>query len=302
MTLPIGKVVKFKNEYDDGRIKVRIVPEDNHLTDENLPFAFPLLPKLFQSIPKEDESVFILSDAGDDNRGRRYYIGPIISQPQYFNNDSIENASAALRGGMSPTAQAPSTSPQSIGAYPTTEDVAIIGRRNSEIILRETDDKNSSEIDIRSGVRLDNDGKPAVFNQEDPACIQVRYTPSGIGTETDNKNGNSVINLVANKINLVGTTPNPQTNTPNISNIITKPTAPDANEPLIAEEKMQEILDKCHELPYGDILVEFLELFRKAFLYHTHSWPTNYPCNDTNVKQLLGYNINGILSQNVRIN
>ena len=65
---------------------------------------------------------------------------------------------------------------------------------------------------------------------------------------------------------------------------------------------MDEIIEKAHKLPYGDVLVEFLNLFRDAFLKHTHNFPTMPTCPDPNVVNLSLFDTNEILSKNIRIN
>lgn len=299
MNISIGKVVSIADEFDGGRLKVKIIPEDNRINDADLPYAFPLLPKLLHIRPKVGESVLIISAIEGDNRGQRYYIGPIISQPQYINKDDIEHSSALLRGGKAEESQAPSTNANSIGAYPTDDDVAIIGRRNTEIILRETDKENNvSEIDIRCGVRVDNNPPiPASLNKDHPAFIQVRHSPLGLGTDYPLINGNSAINIVADSINLVS----PKSVSPSIKPIGDSDSIT-PNAPLINDETMQQIINKCHCLPYGDVLVQFLELFRRAFINHTHSWPTNPPCDDFNKLMLNNFTLDTMLSKNIRIN
>jgi hypothetical protein len=65
---------------------------------------------------------------------------------------------------------------------------------------------------------------------------------------------------------------------------------------------MQDILDRAHVLPYGDILVDFLKLFLKSYTSHVHSYPGNPPIVDKNMTNLLTFNLNDMLSQSIRIN
>ena len=65
---------------------------------------------------------------------------------------------------------------------------------------------------------------------------------------------------------------------------------------------MEEIIEKAHQLPYGDILIEFLSLFREAFLKHTHNFPSFPTCPADDVVNLANYKLNNILSKNIRIN
>ena len=65
---------------------------------------------------------------------------------------------------------------------------------------------------------------------------------------------------------------------------------------------MKELVNKAHQIPYGDTLIEFLDILRTAFAKHVHPFPTMAPCNDDNMKAVAGYDLEGILSDNVRIN
>ena len=68
------------------------------------------------------------------------------------------------------------------------------------------------------------------------------------------------------------------------------------------EDSYQKIIDKAHQLPYGDILVEFLELFRRTFLNHVHPYPGLPPCQTEDYIQTSTYDLDKILSDSVRIN
>ena len=71
---------------------------------------------------------------------------------------------------------------------------------------------------------------------------------------------------------------------------------------MIADDEMQKIIDKAHQLPYGDTLVEFLELFRSTFMKHVHPYPGMPPCPDDSVVKLNMYDLKKLLSDSVRIN
>ena len=102
---------------------------------------------------------------------------------------------------------------------------------------------------------------------------------------------------MADSINLIS----PKSVTPSIQPISNVDTD-NLNKSLIDDETMQTIIDKCHCLPYGDVLVEFLNLFRTAFIEHTHPWPTAKPCDDWSKLKLTNFTLDNILSKNIRIN
>ena len=95
--------------------------------------------------------------------------------------------------------------------------------------------------------------------------------------------------MVADEINLISNNSNTYFETTN-------------QDDLITDKTMDEIIKKAHQLPYGDILVDFLKLFREAFLKHTHNFPTMPTCPDNNVVNLAQYNMDEILSKHIRIN
>jgi len=123
--------------YDGLRVRAEIEGKDYPKNNEPkyLPWAFPLLPKTFQSIPKVGESVLLIYDASSN--GQRYYIGPIISQPQFNAYCEPKNATSLL---MEPVHNKPlervSNNDDTKGAYPKSSDVAVIGRGAEDLLLR----------------------------------------------------------------------------------------------------------------------------------------------------------------------
>ena len=71
------------------RIKVRIKGLDDKISDENLVFCDPFLPKYLNIIPKVGEAVKIQHWRTDKTQTRREYIGPVVSQVQRLNNDPL---------------------------------------------------------------------------------------------------------------------------------------------------------------------------------------------------------------------
>ena len=83
--LKLGQVVDVNDETGGGRIKVKIAQDKT-----NGEYAFPLLPKPIQVKPKVGEGVIVLSSELNNPDSNRFYIGPIISQPQYFEKDEYK--------------------------------------------------------------------------------------------------------------------------------------------------------------------------------------------------------------------
>ena len=283
--------------YDGLRIRAEIEGRDYPRNNEPkyLPWAFPLLPKTFQSIPKVGESVLLLYDA--ESNGQRYYIGPIISQPQFNTFSDPKNGTSLIQ---TPTHNKPlervSNNDNTKGAYPKPSDVAVIGRGAEDILLRYNKSTKESEIQLRAGVRGEalNDPNPnmvgnIIFNGTDPTYIQLKYK-NGLTRKIDQQ-ANSIINMVANRINIMSNKDE------NISHNLK-----DKNH-MILDEKMDEIMDNLHQVPMGDKLVELLKIMKGCIMPHVHHWAGMEQCGDWGgyINKLDGYDIDSILSKYVRI-
>ena len=298
IVIEIGEVKQVETtatkEGFDG-LRVRAIKNGDGTSTNNIPWAFPLLPKVFQSVPQEGDAVLIFrSNSGDDKSGNRYYLGPIISQPQNFGEHDFKNATSLLDSKDTLPREKISDSDDTRGAFPKTSDVAIVGRGKEDIILRYNND--TSEVSIRSGIRNEptNSDNPnmvgnIIFNNVNPAYIQLKYK-QGLATHEKNK-ANSIINIVSDRINIMSN--NDENVAYNIHN----------KETLVEESKMDDIMDKLHPLPKGDELVKLLKLIVGAIMHHVHPWAGMEQCGDWSgfIKELEGYDIDKILSEYVRI-
>lgn len=302
-SINIGTVREIENpNSDEGygglRIKVSLYQDEcdnKFIKVEELPWAFPLLPKVFQSVPKVGEAVLVFtSDAGDKFGGQRYFIGPIISQPQYMAYSSKDNATTLMQQSKRTPLENFENSDLTAGSFPQASDVAMVGRGQEDIILRY--DNNASEVAIRSGIRVEpstyenpNMIGNIIFNGTDPAYIQLKYK-KGIATGAGHE-ANSVINMVANRINIMSNSDDAIA-----YNLGDKDT-------LVSEAKMDEVMDNLHQVPMGDKLVELLEVMKGAIMHHVHPWAGMEQCGDWSgfITQLSSYDIKSILSKYVRI-
>lgn len=299
--IAIGTVVSIEDNLDGERVKVEINPQGKIIPEKELAYAFPLLPKMFHVKPKVGEYVFVLFDNDNEINSQRYYIGPIISQPQFFEHQTF-GATALLRGGIEANSPVRRTSE---GAFSKDDDIAILGRKNSDIILSDND------LRIRCGVHeLEN--RKISFNTINPAFIKLKFYPKGLfhnvtknQTTIDMSKSKantytecigSTATIIADKINLLSNNGDPHFN---IS---------DKNE-SISDEEMLKILDKAHQLPYGDILCEFLSDFLKMFKEHVHNYHNKPVEEDDNVKAFnrkygssKGQLSKKLLSENISIN
>ena len=93
-SISIGEVVSVEDPNYLGRIQVRIKGSrakggDDGISDNNLPWCFPLIPKFISTQPQPKEAVFIFVFKKDRQHTDRMYMGPIISQPQQLNFDPL---------------------------------------------------------------------------------------------------------------------------------------------------------------------------------------------------------------------
>lgn len=298
----IAEVVSIDDEYEGLRIKVRL-EQDKNLQDDDLPYAFPLLPKTLQIIPKIGEAVFVFASRLGNKNSIRYYIGPIISQPQYFYKDEhlegLGTSTTLLQGNNSINKPLETIKhyAETEGAFPKINDIALIGRKSEDVILKD------GEVDIRCGIRgakvFDNMSPEyydynkigalkgdVVFNTQSPAYLQLKFKR---GLCKGNKQvADSVVNIVADKINIISHKDKENFN------------LTDQNE-LIKEQELDDIMSKLHQLPYGDLLLDLLNRMRLAITNHVHPYPGLPAVSCEYIVNLLGFDIDTILSENVRI-
>jgi hypothetical protein len=296
-----GQVESVRDDTDGLRIKVRIA-QDGETPLEEIPYAFPLLPKTFQVVPKEGEGAFVLTTMSGNKESARYYIGPIISQPQFQEKCEYAygrgNALANIPGGLLSPLEKISNYKETFGSFPKVEDVAMVGRGSQDIIMRCNKVNDSNEVDIRCGIRGSSIYSNArngealvgnvVFNQLDPTYIQLKYR-KGI-TTAPKQEANSVLNMVADKINIIS---NKDENGFNLTD----------SEELIIESELDDIMSKLHQVPHGDTLVKLLRVIIKAILTHVHPYAGMPPVVSGYVKESAEWleKLETILSKHVRI-
>ena len=298
MFISIGTVREVENtystdSYDGLRIRAELFT-DRARNINDVPWAFPLLPKTIQSLPKVGEAVFVINDGTP--KSQRYFIGPIISQPQYSTYCKKDDATSLLVGHTSKPIEKISNVAETTGSFPKAEDVALVGRGSEDVILRYDENTKSSEVDLRAGIRGEptNSSNPnlignVIFNSNDPAYIQVKYK-QGIAKGADNT-ANSIINMVANRINIMS----------NKDDSIAHNLG-DQNS-LIPDEKVDEVMSHLHQVPLGDELVKLLKIMKGCILHHVHPWAGMEQCGDWSgyINELNKYDIDSILSKYVRI-
>lgn len=285
-----GRVVSTEDDKAGNRIKVRLGGLDGTLSDDELPYCFPLLPKLLHVYPKVGESVLVILQLMNASESNRFYIGPILSQYNTYRKD-LANVSATnmLKDALTKPYPNPNTDPQNDGTLPDREDVAILGRYNCDVILKE------EELHLRCGIKSQPDAPRARnlhFNNIDPAYIQLKYKKI---KDSQNREINSVINVVADRINLLSR------DSGNVYNLYDKLLSDKKdNDGNGYEDEMKKILDTAHPLVYGDNLVNFLKKLIEIFRTHSHSFAYNKPDLSEQEIEILNTNLDGFLSESVR--
>jgi len=269
-------------------------------TINELPWCFPLLPKHISTQPKIGETVWVITLSKDNQHADRLYIGPIISQLSQLDRDPFQYTALA---GFSFGPQAPSLNPAQVpvinGVFPKPEDVSIQGRYNTDVTQKR------NEVVIRAGkfeiVKPDeNNPYPFKFNSKTQGYIQIKNDVI-ISPKTDDqeeKRG-TVTNVVASKINLI----THENGSPRFT--VTNP------DTLISDEELARILKEAHQLPYGDVLLQYLKLMKEALFAHVHNGSGN-PATDLtssgNKQALAAFKSKAddlekaMLSANIRIN
>lgn len=301
----LGEVVSVEDDVDGLRIKCRIAGDDAG-SYSNLPYCIPLLPKVFQSVPKLGECALVLCSEVSNKSGVRYYIGPLISQPQRFYKDRYDSdmgsATSILPTGEGQPLETITHFKETDGSFPNKNDVAVIGRKGEDIILKD------DEINIRCGIRTsaeamqdDNLKGHVLYNSKDPAYIQLQRGTSSLGSSTKELlESKSVINLVADKINIVSNKDNNiEQEKIHQNNKVGKDVGS-----IWPQNQMEDVLTKLHQLPYGDTLIEVLKIMMQAIENHVHRFPLEKPDNCDYIKALRTEEAileDKILSKHVRI-
>ena len=165
----IGEVISIIDSTKSGRIQVRITGVDDKESDKNLIKCVPLLPKYLVTLPKVGESVFVFQYENNSSsptssfKTKRFWIGPLITQPTKLEGDSYNSSLSILPDGYTKLKD-PNLE---IGAYGNDDDIVLQGRYNTDIIQKDR------QIWLRVGKYIE--GTPNKFNKTDLGYIQLKY-------------------------------------------------------------------------------------------------------------------------------
>jgi hypothetical protein len=263
-----GRVVSIDDPTDGGIIKVKIEKLDDFIADADLPEAYPILPKFFYVLPKIGEVVRVFIPDLQTPQAGRQYIGSVISQLHKIGNNSFYTALATTNVYKSTPDKAPSTFPDAKGVFPEKEDIAIIGRDNTDMILRER------EVEIRAGKH--DVGDILQLNKTNPSSIKL--TIDADGTVSSNV-------VMADKIAL-----------------ISHDGIPKFKAAEVDEEERIRIFEEAHPMVRGDVLLAILEIIRKAILQHVHPYDKMEADLSKIIVDLQNLDLENILQKNIVIN
>ena len=279
-TIYYGEVISIVDNTDGGRIQVKIPDLDNRTSNADLPYCYPMLPKFFHLLPQVGEMVRVFIEDIKFPERSRYWMGSVISQPHKVGFDTIYTALSTTNMGMTIPDPAPSSLPDAIGIYPLLSDVAIVGKCNTDVILR------TNEIHIRAGKHLsDNILK---LNTTNPASINLVFEPNMLypsifGTASNVYQSSTVI--LSDNIALISHTGNPQFKAAEL-------TATDR----------KRIFSEGHPIARGDVLVAALNILRNAIINHIHGYAKLPADKDSLIKDLENINFDNILQKNIVVN
>lgn len=189
--LKIATVVDNSDSTKAGLIKVRITGIDSKESTQNLIDCVPLLPKFVNVIPKVGESVFIFQSEHKNTspdgvfKTKRFWIGPLISQPTKLSGEPSDESNSILPDGYTQLRD-PNLEE---GAYGGGEnDIVLQGRYNTDIIQKDR------QIWLRAGKFIE--GANNKFNGEDIGYVQLKYGGEKLKRTTEKK---EIVNFIQPK-------------------------------------------------------------------------------------------------------
>lgn len=169
-----GEVIDVLDGEENGVIKVRIPELDKNVSDENLPFCYPLFNfSFFRALPRQGERVTLMfrniyNTTDSTSKDIRYWVSVVHSnvysteyQPFLFESN------AHYADGLIKKPKKTSGVVESRGIYPSKQDISINGRNNSTIYLQK------NQLLLRAGGHEENDALK--FNKKNPAFLLIKY-------------------------------------------------------------------------------------------------------------------------------
>jgi hypothetical protein len=312
-----GKVISTDDPEQAGRIKIWVDGWDDSATSSTgskLPssdilnnsflWSQPLLPKHLNIIPMDGDIVKVSTFDYRNPYGQRFYI-PVTSQiiPERLERADYDIVRGELSGLEKSGNDLPGTTKKNTklknwklnplssldnnmnwAIYPKKEDIALIGRINTDLILRDT--SKYSEIMLRVGKinpKSINAGQTYDLNIKNPAYISINFTKSentfGSFSDLNIEKSRSHINLIADNLNLISHKGS------NIKGSFLSNGVIIEGSNINGQIKMEN--NQLHPLVYGDILWDFLSVLRPYIEGHVHKASRREPDSDLSKNNLI---------------
>jgi hypothetical protein len=243
--IKVGEVTSIADTTKSGRIKVRIVGVDDLETENSLIDCVPLLPKYLVTLPQPGESVFVfqyessLSTPTSQFKNKRFWIGPLITQPTKLEGESYTESLSILPDGYGKLKDPKIET----GAYGNDEDITLQGRFNTDIIQKDR------QIWLRAGKFIE--GENNKFNDKDLGYIQIKYGSSKLKRVVIEKQIESFVQQSPTKsITVI-------LNTINNDSIILSPDLPSIEDYSGEQINRTEVFIQVKDFKTGDIITSF---------------------------------------------
>jgi len=264
-----AEVISIDDVLDGGRIKVRIPELDKDASNADLPYSYPLLPKIFHFYPKIGECVRVLVENKATPQTGRLWVGSVFSQLSKINFESKYTALSTTGKGVSTPDIAPSTITEANGVFPKLDTIAILGRNNADLQFR------NQEVELRVGQHeIDN---PLKRNIKNTGSILMSY-------HGDDTPYTSTI-IRSDKIALISHNGNPKIKSTDLTNT-----------------DIDDIFNICHPTVRGDVLVKIMDVFRQAIIGHIHGYSNISADKNDIINDLEKLNLESLLQKNIVIN
>lgn len=255
---------------------------DRDTPNEQLPFCVPMMPNHFHIIPLVDEMVYIILENPSDNSAPRYYMGSQINSPFKLKYQSYAEANRIFKYTDFNLNKNPAGSLGASVALPTSGDIALQGRGDSDLMLR-TREALLIAGKFKKGTLDINDETPSSFqliqkeNTEESKLIP-RYSQTNLTS--------SNINIYSHRGKFRDS---------NLANF-------EKNEDL---KSFGDLAQSLHPAVFGDELIKVLDLIIKVLLNHIHTPQLpllQFPESEDLSTYTVENNLQRIISKHIRIN
>jgi hypothetical protein len=269
----------------------------NNQGGSDIPWCVPLFPKHLQIMPKVGEYCTVMLFRGDRSQLNRAWIAPMVSSKKNLSyNDSTTGADNLN------TAAAPSSSKnitKSVellkrgdftGGFPEKLDISLMSRNNADIVLPTKEDRNGrlnsgGEVLIRAGKFSFEGGNDNLsLNKKNPGYLRLKVVNEN---ETYSMLYSDYISLVSYK-NSDGSSDSAK-----VFNI----------NPLLEKDlDITNFQQALSPLVRGDRLISFLNLIKDYVKKHNHPYHQKPATNANSKEEIEKFDLNSIISPNIRIN